>query len=263
MAQHGSGISLLLLSPIQTHHRHLLHPFFTLSLSHPPVQSLALCIVLKLSISVRLLPAHFLNKGHSCCRFLLNKRWQSHNIRRLPDNKTMILSNLNSNITRVTSNSHVNCDMIMFATKWKVFSSALCDSLTLSLFFFCSLTHLLSPSLCFLNTLTCTRTHTHKAHRAYGYSSPLWRVALKLWHPYRLALRWAHFARALRLSVALFQTERQRGGLHTHHSQSVRHSYMKHSHKNTQTGDNKMSLHTESWYLRQAALQNWQVSAEC
>lgn len=100
-------------------------------------------------------------------------------------------------------------------------------------------------------------------HTAYGYFSPLWRVALKLWHSYRLALRWARFARALRLSVALFQTERKRGGLtypSLTHTLIVSYALLKHTHTN---GDNEMSLHTESKYLSQAALQSWQVSGEC
>ena len=117
-------------------------------------------------VRVSLLPAHFLNKGHSCCRFALNKRWQSRNIWRLAANETMILSNLNSDISCITSTPRVNCDMIMFATEWELFSSAQRDSLTPSLphpSLFCSLTppppppppppplprtYLLWPSLC-------------------------------------------------------------------------------------------------------------------
>ena len=190
-------------------------------------------------VRVSLLPAHLLNKGHSCCRFALNKRWQSRNIWRLAANETMILSNLNSDISCITSTPRVNCDMIMFATEWELFSSAQRDSLTPSLphpSLFCSLTpplpslaHICSGPPSVSNTNSRTRTHARGRHvEAYGYSSPLWRVALKLWHPYRLALRWARSARALRLSVALFQTERERGwwlgGLHTHHSLTLSHS---------------------------------------
>ena len=227
-------------------------------------------------VFVYVFPAHFSTKATAAAG-VLNKRWQDHNIRRLPANKTMILSNLKSDISCFTSTLHVNCDTIMFATKWKQFSSAQRDSLTWSLpFFVLSLpnalplsrslpTHLLwlscPPSVSHTHTQACR----HRARRAYGYFSRLWRVALKLWHPYRLALRWARFARALRLSVALFQTERKKGGLtrpSLTHTLTVSYTLIHEARTHT-NGDNEMSLHAESRYLRQAALQNWQVSGEC
>lgn len=171
----------------------------------------------------------------------------------------MILSNLNGNVSCITSMSCVSCDMIMFASRQKLFHlhretprlspttpSSFCSlipsipSFSLPLY---THTHIfaLPPSLSDTHFRTRTRAcaRTNRARRAYGYFSPLWRLALKLWHPYRLALRWARFARALRLSVALFQTERERGGL-THpsltHNLTVSYTLMKHTHAHTHTG---------------------------
>lgn len=128
-----------------------------------------------------------------------------------------------------------------------------------------------SPSHCLscAHWYTCTHTE-HVEHMAISlhFEGLLWSYGTRIdWRSDELASP----EPCDYLSLYFKQSARE-GGLNTHHSLRLSVSYTliheERIHKQTRArprtnGDNEMSLHTESLYLRQAALQSWQVSGEC